>query len=70
MVPSGSFFFVLADRSPLDQGGSSVGPMGPSTLGTIVPPAIGEAVPSPGYLVVTGAPRAQAVSHGRRAESR
>jgi hypothetical protein len=70
MVPSGPSLFTLADRPPLDQGGSAIGPIGPSGLGPIIPPSLegGRAVP--------WAPRRQqrhegsAVSHERRAESR
>jgi hypothetical protein len=68
MVPSGSSFFTLADQPPLDHGGSAVGPIGPSTLGSIIPPSVEEGEPFPGHLVVSSAPRARAVSHEQRAD--
>ncbi len=68
MVPAGSSLFTFADRPPFDKGGSRVGPIvvwlwGEHDLST-------DAEPFPGYLVVSSARRARAVSHERRAESR
>ena len=69
MVPAGSSLFTFADRPPFDKGESRVGPMRCLAVGgarTSRP----DAEPFPGYLVVSSARRARAVSHERRAESR